>query len=131
MLILVGAIFVAVASLLYLGTGANETAAIMQAARDGAENAIADIDVEYGCEIVIEEVGFDAGAITISIAVRSPPSGIRWENFRDNIIRPSIRDGALKHIYNAVVGFIPKDADNVRTRYYTYSVEVDARRVAK
>ena len=131
MLILVGAILMAVASMLYLGLGSSEMSAVMRAARDGAENAIADIDAEYGCEIVIEEVGFDAGTITISVEVRSPPPNITWENFKVNIVEPNIREGALKHIYNAVVGFLPETADNVKTGYYTYSVEVDARRVTK
>lgn len=128
---MVGVILIAVTLILYLGTKANEMSAVMRAARDGAENAIADIDAEYMCEIVIEEVGFDAGSIKISVAVRNPPPNITWENFKENIIEPSIRDDALKHIHNAVAGFLPENADNVKTSYYTYGVEVDARRVTK
>lgn len=125
MLILVGAILIAVASMLYLGAGANESSAVMRAARDGAENAIADIDAEYGCEIIIEKIGFDAGTIAIYVEVRSPPPDITWENFRDNIVRPNIRDGALKYIQNAVTGSIPETAQPVRTGYYTYDVPLE------
>lgn len=132
MLILVGAILVAVASLLYLGTGSNESAVVMRAARDGAENAIAAIDADYGCSINIEELGFDAGTITISIAVRSaPPDNIAWDNFRENIIKKNVRDGALKHIQNAVGGSFPTTAGLVKTAYYTYDVAVEVRRVTK
>ncbi len=132
MMILVGAILVAVASLLYLGAGGNEMETVKSAARAGAENAIADIDAEYGCEIIIEEVGFDRGTIKISVAVRSPPPDFTWENFKENIVESKIKDGALKHIYNAVVGFLPESVDNeVKTGYYAYKVEVDAKLVTK
>ena len=132
MLILVGAILIAVASMLYLGTVGNESAVVMRAARDGAENAIAAIDVEYGCSIYIEELGFDAGTITIYVVVRdAPPDNITWDNFRDNIIEENIREGALKHIQNVVGGSFPVTAEPVKTAYYTYDVTVEVRKVTK
>jgi len=124
MMILVGAILVAVASLLYLGAGSNEMETVKSAARAGAENAIADIDAEYGCEIIIEEVGVDAGTITIYVNVRGGPPP-------DNQIRDNIRASALKYIYQAVVGFFPENAEPVKTGYYTYDVAVEMRRVIK
>lgn len=132
MLILVAAILIAVASMSYLGIGSNESAVVMRAARDGAENAIAAIDAEYGSSIDIEEVGFDAGTITISVAVRNaPPDNIDWDDFRDNIIKENIIEGALKYIQNAVGGYFPVTAAPVQTAYYTYDVTVDVRRVTK
>ena len=132
MLILVGAILIAVASMLYLGLGSSEMSAVMQTARDGAENAIAAIDAEYGCSIDIEELGFDAGTITISVAVRdAPPASITWENFRENIVKKNIREEALKHIQNAIGGSFPATAGPVKTAYYTYDVTVEVRRVTK
>ncbi len=125
MMILVGAILVAVASLLYLGAGGNEMETVKSAARAGAENAIADIDAEYGCEIIIEEVGVDAGTITIYVNVRGGPPP------DDQTIRDNIRASALKYIYQAVVGFFPENAEPVKTGYYTYDVNVEIRRVTK
>ena len=132
MLILVAAILIAVASMLYFGTVGNESAVVMRAARDGAENAIAAIDAEYGCSIDIEELGFDAGAITIYVVVRdAPPANITWDNFRENIVEENIRGEALKHIQNAVGGSFPVTPAPVKTAYYTYDVTVDVRRVTK
>ena len=125
MLILVGAILIAVASMLYLGAGANEGSAVMRAARDGAENAIATLGAEYGSEIDIERLGFDAGTITIHVVVRggSPPD--------DGTIKEDIGGGALKFIHNAIAGSFPEVAGPVKTRYYTYNVAVGIRRVTK
>ena len=125
MLILVGAILVAVASLLYSGAGSNETAVVMSAVRAGAENAIAALDIEYGCAIDIKQLDFDAGTITIHVTVRGGPPP-------DNqTISDNIRMGALKHIYNAIVGFLPETAEPVKTSYYTYDVAVEVTRVTK
>ncbi len=127
MLILISVTLIAVASMLYLGIGSNESAVVMRAARDGAENAIAVIDSEYGCMIDIEEVGFDAGMITITVSIRDSPA---VDDF-DNIIKENIREGALKHIQNAVSGSFPLTAGPVKTSYYTYDVTVEVRRVTK
>jgi len=125
MLILVGAILVAVASLLYSGAGSNEMAVVMSAVRAGAENEIAALDIEYGCAIDIEQLDFDAGTITIHVTVRGGPPP------DDNSISDNIRMGALKHIYNAVVGFLPETAEPVETSRYTYDVVVEVTRVTK
>jgi len=125
MLILVGAILVAVASLLYSGAGSNEMAVVMSAARAGAENSIVALGIEYGCAIDIEQLDFDAGIITIYVKVRGGPPP-------DNqTISDNIRIGALKHIYNAVVGFLPETAEPVNTSHYTYDVAVEVTRVTK
>lgn len=132
MLILVGAIMIAVSSMLYLGTRVNELEVVMRAARDGAENAISTINAEYGCSIDVEGLGFDAGTITISVVVRdAPPHNFSWDNFRDNIIKRNIREGALLHIQNAVGGFFPATPGPVKTARYTYDVTVEVRRVTK
>jgi hypothetical protein len=127
MLILFGAILIVVASMLYSGTGANESAVAMRAARDGAENAIAALDAEYGCSADIAEVGFDAGTITITVSLRDSPAVYNF----DNIMKESIRAGALKYIQNAVSGSFPVTAGPVKTSYATYDVAVDLRRVTK
>lgn len=116
MLILVGAILVAVASLLYSGAGSNETAVVMSAVRAGAENEIAALDIEYGCAIDIEQLDFDAGTITIYVTVRGGPPP------DDNAIKDNIRNGALKFIHNAITGSFPETAGSVKTGYYTYDV---------
>lgn len=125
MFVLLGALLVALASLFYLAAGDNEMAVIMSAARVGAENAIGALDAEYGCEIAIEQLGFDAGDITIQVVVMGGPPP-------DNqTIAENIREGALKHIYQAVVGFLPESAEPVRTGYNTYDVAVEIKRVTK
>jgi hypothetical protein len=126
MLVLVAAMLISVASLVYLGMRDNESAAAMLAARDGAENAIAALDTQYGCSIDVEKVGFDAGAITVYVVVRdAPPENLTWENFWENTVRPSIRREALRHVSNAVTGSLPAAVEYVRTSYYIYTVAVD------
>jgi len=123
MLILVGALLVAVASILYLGLGSNEGAVVMSAARVGADNAITTLATEYGCAIDIEGLGLDAGKITISVCVMggSPP---------DNVSE-SIRTGALKFVYQAINGSFPENAQPVKSGHYTYDVVVEIRRITK
>lgn len=132
MLILVGAIIITVTSLLYLGSGGSESAVVMQAARDGADNAITGIDANYGCSIYIENLSFSTGTITISVAARNaPPDNVSWSYFRDNTINKNIRDAALKYIQNAVSGSFPSVAGPVKTPHTTYDVTVNARQVTK
>jgi len=132
MLILVGAILLTVTSLFYLGLGSNESTVVMQAARDGTESAIANIDIKYGCSIDIENLSFTTGTITISVAVsNAPPADISWSNFRDNIVKKNIREEALRYIQNAVGGHFPSIAAPVKTSHYTYDVIVNARLVTK
>lgn len=131
MLILVGAILIAVASMLYLGIGSNESAVVMRAARDGAENAIAAIDVEYGCSIDIENLSFYGENITISVVVRNgPPSDMDWEDFEETI-KENIRNEALRYMHNAIGGNFPVVVGPVKTSYHTYDVTVNVRRVTK
>ncbi len=125
MLILVGAILVAVTSILYLGLGSNEGAAVMSAARIGVDNASMALTTEYGCAINIESLSLDAGKITISVCVMGGPPP-------DNqTVSESIRTGALKFIYQAINGSFPENAQPVKSRHYTYDVAVEIRRVTK
>lgn len=127
MLILVGGILMVVTSMVYLGMGGNESAVVMQAARDGAENVIAAFDAEYGCSADINGVGFNAGVITIYVSIRDSPPVVNF----DNILKENIRVGALKYIQNSVGGSFPTTAGPVKTSYATYDVAVDLRRVTK
>ncbi len=132
LLVLVGGILITVTSLLYLGLGGNESSVVLGAARDGAENAISNLDARYGCAIDIDNLTFNAGTITVSVAVRNaPPKTFTWNNFRDNVVKKDIREAALKLIQNAVGGHIPSAAAPVKTSYYTYDVTVNARQVVK
>ena len=125
MMILMGVVLVVVSLVFYLGSEGNEMATVMSAARTGTENAIAALDSEYGCAIDIEQVGFDAGTVTIYVNVRGGPPP-------DNqAILDNIRTNALKYIYQAVVGSFPESAEPVKTGYYTYNVNVGLRRVTK
>lgn len=131
-LILVGVILISITTLIYLGTLSNENAAVMSAARDGAENAIFVIDATYGCSIDIDNLSFNAGTITIRVvAVNAPPDNISWDDFSEDTIENNIRTGALKYIRNAIGGSFPTTAAPVKTSYYTYDVVVEARRVTK
>ncbi len=127
MLILMGAILIVASSMLYLGIGNNELVVVVQAARDGAENAMAALDAEYGCSIDIDEVEFDAGMITIGVLVRDPPA---LENF-DNMVKDEVRTSALGYILNAVGSEFPATVGPVKTSYYTYDVTVEVVRVTK
>ena len=125
MLIMIGVILLVVSLFFYLGTESNEMETVMSAARTGAENAITVLDSEYGCAIDIEQVGFDAGTVTIYVNVRGGPPP-------DNqAISDNLRVSALKYIYQAVIGFFPDNAEPIKTGYYTYDVDVGIRRVTK
>jgi hypothetical protein len=132
MLVLVAGILIFVAGMFFTGSWSNEPAVATRAARDGAENAIAAIGVEYGCSIDISDIGFRNGTITIYVAVRdAPPEGFSWESFSEQILEPSIREEALRHIHNALHGTLPATPAPVGGSYYTYDVEVEATRVIK
>jgi len=132
-LILVSVILISVTALFYLGQSSNETATILRAARDGAENAIFTIDMDNGCTIDIENLTFSSsGTITINVVARNaPPDNISWDNFAENTIENNIRTGALKYIHYALAGSFPTTVASVKTSYYTYDVEVEARRVTQ
>ena len=131
MLILVAAILIAATSTLYLGMNSNESTVVMRAARDGAENAIIAIDSDYGCAIDIEGLTSSVGIITIQVTVRNTPPSTAWDNFRENVIKKTTREGALRYINNALFGSFPATAGPVKTAYYTYDVTVEVRRVTK
>jgi hypothetical protein len=102
----------------------------MRAARDGAENAIATIDDNYGCSIDIDNLIYSAGTITINVvALNVPPGNIGWDNFRENVIENKIREGALLYVSNAIGGSFPHTVQPVKTAHYTYDVAVEVRRV--
>jgi len=132
LLILVGGILLTVTSLLSFGLGSNESAIVMQATRDGAENAIFNIGTGYGCSIDIDNLAFNSGIITISVSVRNaPPDNFTWSNFSENVVKKNIKEAALKLIQNAVYGQIPSAVAPVKTASYTYDVTVNARQVTK
>ncbi len=132
LLILVGGILLTVTTLLSFGLGGNESAVVMQAARDGAENAITNIGARYGCSIDIDNLAFNSGVITVAVAVRNaPPDNCTWGNFSENVVKRDIREAALKMIQNAVGGHVPSTAAPVKTSRGTYDVAVNARQVTK
>ncbi len=132
LMILVGGILIMVTSLVYLGLGSNESSIVLGAARDGAENAVSNLSARYGCAIDIDNLVFNTGTITVSVAVRdAPPDNFTWADFRDNVVAKRIREAGLKMIQNAVGGHIPSTAAPVKTSYYTYDVAVNARQVTK
>jgi hypothetical protein len=132
MLILTAAIIITVASILYLGIGNNESAVAMQAAREGAENAATAMAVDHGCSVDIDGISISSGTIIIDvIASNSPPGIFTWDNFRENVIRKNIHDGALRQIHGALLGSFPAAAEPVKTGYRTYDVEVRIKRVTR
>jgi len=132
MLVLISAILISVSSMLYVGMGSNEATVVLGGARDGAENAIFTIDLEYGCSTSIEEASVSKGIVSIKVKVRNaPPPGYSWENFSENIVEDMIRDQALKYIRYAISGYFPEVADVVKGNYDTYDVQAVAERVVK
>ena len=132
MLILLAAIIITVTSILYLSMGSNESAVTMQAARDGGGNAAAAMATDYGCLIDVEGVSLTSGTITINVAASNvPPEKFTWDNFRENIIKKNVRDGALRQIHNALLGSFPATAEPVKTGYRTYDVTVQVRLVTR
>ncbi len=124
LLVLVGAILVSIASMLYLGMASNEQTVVAQAARDGIENAALALQLEYGCELSATHVGVSHGDITMSIKIRNaPPQGFTWENFRDNVVKPLLREQVLRFVGYALSGNFPEAVGPVSGRYYTYDVE--------
>lgn len=132
LLILVGGILLITTFMLSLGLRTSESTLAIQVARDGAENAISRMNANYGCSIDIDNLAFDSGTITISVAVRNaPPDNLTWSYFSENIIKKYIREAALKLIQNAVSGRAPSVTTPVKTAHYTYEVVVNTRQVTK
>ncbi len=118
--------------MLYIGIQSNADTVIVQAARDGAENAIMTIDIEFLCTLEVEEITMTNDNITINVVAKNaPPSITDWDNFRENVIETNVRKVALKHMANAVGGIFPDTADLVVTSYGTYDVTVNARSVTR
>ncbi len=132
-ILLVSAIILIGGAAVYTGQVSNEAVVVSYVARDGAENAIVAVDMEYGTSTDIERLEyFDNGTIIISLVVRgTPPVDIEWENFRENILENKIREVALKHAWNAIGGTFSYTTDPLQTNLHTYDVVVSTRRVTR
>jgi len=123
-MLILAAILAAVVAFLPAGQRSNEVSGVMSAARVGADKAITELSMQYGCAIDIAKLDFEGGNITIHLTtgISGPP---------DATISDKVRSEALKYIYQAVSGGFPKNVGPVRTRNYTYDVSVAITRVVK
>jgi len=130
-LILVAGILLTATSLLYLGLENNELSTVLQAARDGTENAIATIEIKYECSVNIDNLSFDEGNIIISVILRSAAPENNCEiDLRDNFIKGTIKGCALNYIQNAISGHVSITSP-IKTAFHTYNVLVNIKEVTK
>lgn len=129
-LALAAGILLTATSLLYIGLENNELSSVLQAARDGAEEAIATIELSYGCPANVENLRYNEGKITISLTlIFSPQDESNWTEFKENVVKKMVREYALNCIRNAVSGQETPTAVPVKTIFHTYDVSVDLREV--
>ncbi len=107
-LLILAAVLSTVAALVIMGQQSSEITNAEAAARLGAENAIAALNMENGCMIDITWLGLRDDAITIQLAVRGPGDLTAIEG--------EIGNSAEKYLLQAG---------------HTYGVEVTAERVTK
>jgi len=107
-LLILAAVLSTAAALVIMGQRSNEITNAEAAARLGAENAIAALNMENGCMIDLTWLGLRDDAITIQLAVRGPGDLTAIES--------EVENSAERHLLQ--VG-------------YTYEVEVTAERVTK
>lgn len=124
MLLILAVILTAAIAFLPAGQRSNEVSSVMSAARMGANKAVTELNMQYGCTIDIAKLNFDGGNITIYLTASTggPP---------DATISDKVRGEALKYIYQAISGGFPENAAPVRTQNYTYDVSVSITRVVK
>jgi hypothetical protein len=119
-----GAVLAAVSALMFVGQRNNEAGSAMSAACTGADKAVAQLCMQYGCQINIDKLTFDDGMISLSLTTSySGPS--------DFVISDGVRTEALKYVYQAINGVFPDNAQPVKTRNYTYDVLVTINRVSR
>lgn len=123
-MMILAVILAAVVAFLPSGQRSNEVSSAMSAARVGADKAITELSMEYGCTIDLTKLNFDGGNITIYLTtcIGGPP---------DETISDKVRSEALKYIYQMVHGGFPRNAGPVKTQNYTYDVSVEITRVIK
>jgi uncharacterized protein (UPF0333 family) len=123
-MLIIGAILTVVSALMLVGQRSNEADSAMSAARTGANEAIAQLNMQYGCQISVDELTFNDGMISLSLtASNGGPS--------DSVIRDGVRTEVLKYVYQAVNGVFPDNVQPVRTRNYIYDVSVAINRVSR
>lgn len=123
-LLVVAVVLVMIAAFIVTGERSNELSTALSAARTGADEAIAKLDAQYGCQMSIDDLSFKNGTVAITIsALSSVPSNAVIEN--------AVRTEALKHIYQVVHGNFPESAQPFDAKYYHYDVSVAVTRVSK
>jgi len=125
-LLIVGAILVVISALMVSGQRSSEVSTALAAARTGADEAIAKLDAQYGCQMSVYDLSFNNGTVTITInALATVPSSAV------GLIENEVRTEALKHIYQAATGTFTENAQPVVAKYYRYDVSVVVTRVSK
>ena len=123
-MLIIGAVLTVVSVLMLVGQRSNEADSAMSAARTGANEAIAQLNMQYGCQISVDELTFNDGMISLSLtASNGGPS--------DSVIRNGVRTEVLKYVYQAINGVFPDNVQPVRTRNYTHDVSVAINRVSR
>jgi uncharacterized protein (UPF0333 family) len=123
-LLIIGAVLAVISALMLIGQRNNEANSAVAAARTGANKAIVELGMKYGCQINVDNLTFIDGTISLSLTTSNGgPS--------DTVIVDAIRTEALKYVYQAINGTFPDSAQPVKTRNYTYDVSVIVNRVGK
>lgn len=125
-LILAAGILLISTSFFYWSLENHEVTTIIQATRDGAENALANIEINYGVSANIEYLKLDDNQIEISIAIMGTPPEIAWADFAENVVKKTVRESVFCHIQYALSSLSTKNPESAP---YTYDVSVSLRKV--
>lgn len=123
-LLTIGAILTVISTLMVVGQRNNEVGSAISAASTGVNKAVAQLNMQYGCQISVDNLTFHDGIISINLTTYGgDPS--------DPVIRDEVETEALKYVYQGINGVFPDSAQPVVTRNYTYDVSVTVNRVSR
>lgn len=130
-LILAAGIFLTATSLFFWSLETNEVTAVIQAAYDGTENVLATIETKYQCSAYVENLKLNDNCIEISIVIiATPPENIDWLDFKENVVKKMVREGALNYIQKTF-NSLPSTTFPIKTAFGNYDISVSLREVTR
>ncbi|MEM2889875.1 MAG: hypothetical protein QW358_00805 [Candidatus Hadarchaeum sp.] len=126
-MILVAGVLLTATSFFCWSLANNELTTVIQAAHDGAENALATIEITYGCSANVEHLRINDNRIEVSIVIlASPPEDINQFDFTENIVKKMVRESVINYIQNALSSLSSVN-NPIKTAFSTYDVSVSLR----
>ncbi|MEM3421939.1 MAG: hypothetical protein QW835_06465 [Candidatus Hadarchaeum sp.] len=126
-LILVAGIILTATSFFCWSLQNTELTTIIQAAHDGAENALATIEINYGCSAYVECFGLNDNRIEISIVIlAAPPENINQFDFTEKVVKKMVKESVFNYIQRALSSLSTNNP--IETAFCPYDVSIRIRK---